>query len=137
MTEATPDPLALDDINRRLGEIDHLLDTEAKEPSPQQFALLTERDHLRKLASEHWPGVDTGRTTAELISEKKALELRLRSQITARTGFVTSKGGSNQGPTAGAWVELGASARRSGKFDRIRARLSAIEAELSKRNSAT
>jgi hypothetical protein len=41
-----PAPISLDELTRRLAEIDALLDGEARDPRAEQYALLIERDGL-------------------------------------------------------------------------------------------
>lgn len=48
-----PAPISLDELTRRLAEIDALLDGGARDPRAEQYALLKERDGLRPGRS-HW-----------------------------------------------------------------------------------
>ncbi len=126
---------ALDAITRSLAEIqDHLLALEPG-PSAKRYTLLLERDKLRHAAREYRSDWDDGRSNEDLELELEALQA-LRTKIVAdRTGFVTSKGGNNQGPAAGAWVKLSQQALSSGKMRPINARISKLEDMLSERAS--
>lgn len=130
------EPSDLDRINRRLAEIDALLDGPARQPGPQHFALLIERDSLRSRASEYRTGRDASRSVAELEAELIALKRQLQKSVAARTGYITAKGGSNQGPATGAWVKLAAQTRAAGDFQRLQARIGEIEDELSRRRES-
>ena len=128
-------PPSLDEVNRRLAEIDGLLESSHRDPSPEHFALLVERDHLRAVASDHRLEPDAGRTDEALRAELAGLTKRLAAETKSRTGYVISKGGNNAGPAAGAWVELAAKSRAGGSIDQLITRISAIEAELERRSS--
>ncbi len=93
---------ALDAITRSLAEIQDQIMALEPGPSAERYMLLLERDNLRLAAREYRSDWDDGRSYEDLELELEALQA-LRTQIVAdRTGFVTSKGGSNQGPAAGA-----------------------------------
>jgi hypothetical protein len=130
-------PVDLGAIVRRLSEIDELLSGPDREPSPQRFALLTERDTLRERAEKLRVGRDRSRATDQLIAERDALNLELRRETSDRTGYMTAMGGGNSSPAGGEWVTLAAAARGAGRFDQIRARISEIEMELSRRETAS
>lgn len=124
---------SLDEINRRLAAIDAALDGVNRDPSSEQYALLVERDRLRTLASKYRAGRDEGRATADLKSELQSLRRALRTELTARTGYITSKGGGTHSPSPGAWVKLAAQSREESPISRMRARIGAIESELERR----
>lgn len=128
-----PEAHSLEEINRRLAEIDAALDGPAHEPSPEQYQLLVERDSLRAQASRFRSGRDSGRSDSELRAELGALERRLRAQVTSHTGYVTSKGGGSHSPSPGAWVTLAAQTRASSEIARLRTRIGEIETELERR----
>lgn len=123
----------LDDLNRRLAEIDGLLADMARDPGPEQYALLKERDDLRQHASQFWTGKDNSRSSADLNAELKSLRRQRKNLLISRTGYVTSKGGNNHGPTPGAWVKLGAQSLAAGDFGRLDARIGEIQDELKRR----
>ncbi len=127
----------LDVITRRLAEIAALLSGSAREPSPEHFALLNERDRLRAEAVDFQMRKDEARSTRDLESELVELRRRLKSSVTSRTGYVMGKGGNNQGPASGAWLKLGLQSRESGDIARLNARIAEIEDELATRGPAT
>lgn len=127
---------SLGEINRRLAEIDAALDGPARAPSPEQYALLTERDYLRALASAYHTERDRDRSTSQLRAELESLERRLKSEVASRTGFVTSKGGGSHSPTPGAWIKLAAQARQGSLLSRLQGRIGEIDSELQRRASA-
>lgn len=116
---------AVDDLNLRLAGIQDALLALPAGPSPERFALLTQRDQLRALAADQRP--DEGRTVAELVAELDSLKRQRRQIVRDGTGFATGKGGNNQGAVAGAWVTLGVQARSSPGLFWINARISRIE----------
>jgi hypothetical protein len=130
-----PSPISLDELTRRLAEIDALLDGEARDPGAVQYALLNERDGLRALAARYRAGKDAGRSITELKSEMEALQRHRKSLLASRTGYVTGKGGNNHGAVSAAWVKLAAQGRGTGDFDRIDTRVTEIQDELRKRRS--
>lgn len=124
---------SLDDLTRRLGEIQAELAALAPEASPERYALLTERDGLRRAAAAFRRGRDDARPTKELESELAALQRRRNESVARRTGFATSKGGSNHGPSPGAWVKLGSQALAGDDLSRVNARISEIQDVLVRR----
>jgi hypothetical protein len=131
------DEPGLDSINRRLAEIAVLLSGPAHTPSSEQLALLTERDRLRNEAARFHSRKDESRSLADLEAELAELRRRRRSSVGSRTGYVTGKGGNNQGPTAGAWVTLAAQSRQAGDIALLNTRIGEIEDELARRKPAT
>jgi len=123
----------LDSLNRRLAEIDALLDGAVHDPSPEQYALLTERDSLRELGARFRSGRDSGRTTSELEAELAEQKKRLKREIVSRTGYATAKGGNNQGPSPGAWVKLVAQSWAGSDIGPMNTRIAEIESELKRR----
>lgn len=130
-----PADSTLSELNRRLAEIDAALDGEARQPSPEQYALLLERDQLRVEAASYWSSRDTSRKTADLEAELRELQRRRTSEISSRTGFVTSKGGNNHGPTPGAWVKLAAQVWAASDIGRLSSRIGQVESELERRRA--
>ena len=128
-----PVPVHLETIVRRLAEIDHLLDTENREPSETHLALLKERDHLRGLAQCFRADPDRDRSSEQLNAERTSLKRLLDSEKGSRTGYVTAKGGGNHSPSPGAWVNLGMQSLAAGQLNRIVTRISAIDDELARR----
>ncbi|HXV71910.1 MAG TPA: hypothetical protein VEB69_10980 [Acidimicrobiia bacterium] len=128
--------IGLDDLNRRLAEIDAALDGEFSEPSAQQFALLTERDRLRHLAARYWSSRDATRETEALEAELRELVRRRKTEVSSRSGYVMAKGGNNQGPAPGAWVTLSAQSRNASDVARLTIRIGEIESELERRRAA-
>jgi hypothetical protein len=88
-----PSPISLDEVTRRLAQIDALLDGEARDPGAEQYALLNERAGLRALAARYRAGKDAGRGITELKSEMEALQRHQKTLLASRTGYVTVKGG--------------------------------------------
>lgn len=125
--------LGLDEINRRLAEIDELLDDEVREPSSEHYELLKERDALRNRAAQFSSSRDSRRTSDELRSELDSLRRGLKAELASHTGYVTSKGGGSHSATPGAWVKLAAQSRAGSEIDRLNARIAQIEAELERR----
>lgn len=125
----------LDDLTRRLAEIDALLDGVAHDPGPEQFALLMERDALREHASRFRIGKDSSRSSTDLRVELENLRRQRKNLLTSRTGYVTGKGGNNHGPTPGAWVKLGAQSLAAGDFGRLDTRIGEILDELKRREN--
>lgn len=128
--------IGLDDLNRRLAEIDAALDGEFSEPSAQQFALLTERDRLRHLAARYWSSRDATRETEALEAELRELVRRRKTEVSSRSGYVMAKGGNNQGPAPGAWVTSSAQSRNASDVARLTIRIGEIESELERRRAA-
>ena len=125
----------LDAITRGLAEIQDQIMALEPGPSAERYRLLLERDKLRLAAREYRSDWDDGRSNEDLELELEALQA-LRTQIVAeRTGFVTSKGGNNQGPAGGAWVKLRRQALSSGQMGPINARINKLEDTLSERAS--
>ena len=131
--DASPVPVDVGDVTRRLAEIDRLLDTDNREPSQDHFALLKERDQLRGIAQTFRQEADRSRTTDQLRAERSALKSLLDQESRSRTGYVTSKGGGNHSPSPGAWVALGVKSLGAAQLNRVVARQSAIDDELQRR----
>lgn len=127
----------LDAINRRLAEIAALLSGPAHTPSPEHFDLLSERDGLRAEAARYRLRKDENRSVADLEAELAELRRRRKVSVGSRTGYVTAKGGNNQGPTPGAWVKLAAQSRQAGDIAGLTTRISEIQDELARRKPAT
>lgn len=127
------DQHSIEQINRRLAEIDAELDGSAHIPSPGQYQLLLERDYLRAQASRYRTNPHSGRATDELKAELEALKRLLKQEMTSRTGYVTSKGGASNSPTPGAWVTLAAQSRAGYDFAHLQARIAEIETEIKAR----
>ncbi|HJQ76211.1 MAG TPA: hypothetical protein VJ948_03005 [Acidimicrobiia bacterium] len=123
----------LDSINLRLAEIAALLSGPAHTPSREHFALLTERDRLRAEAARYRPRKDESRSVADLGAELAELPRRRKTSVGSRTGYVTAKGGNNQGPDGGAWVKLAVQSFQASDITRLTARISEIEDELARR----
>lgn len=128
-----PRALDLDFIARRLSEISALLDGPARDPSPEHFALLSERDQLRAEAADLRSGKDDGRSVAQLEAELASLQHRRSALVAARSGYATGKGGNNQGPGSAAWVKLSVQSREASGMTRLTTRISEIEDELARR----
>jgi hypothetical protein len=128
--------MSLDQLNRRLAEIDAALDGEFRAPSARQYELLTERDRLRAEAAQFRSSRDNARDTRELEAELQALERRRRAEVSSRTGYVMAKGGNNQGPAPGAWVKLAAQGWAASELGRLNSRIGEIESELERRRAA-
>lgn len=127
--------LDLDELNRRLAEIDAALAGEFREPSPQQYALLRERDQLRRSGAAYRSSRDATRDTEALEAELRELVRRRKIEVSSRSGYVMAKGGNNQGPAPGAWVTLAAQSRAAGDLGRLTTRIGEIESELERRRS--
>ena len=125
------------DVAVRLAAIQDALAALPDGPSGARYQLLKERDELRARAAEFAVNRDSNRLTTELESELDSLKRRREETVRSRTGFVTGKGGSNQGPVSGAWVKLGAQALSGGDLGWVNARISAIEDVLKERRAAT
>ncbi|HEX6286767.1 MAG TPA: hypothetical protein VFZ80_04725 [Acidimicrobiia bacterium] len=128
--------MSLDDLNRRLAEIDAALDGEFSEASAEQYALLTERDRLRQVAAAYWSSRDATRETEALEAELRELLRRRKAEVSTRSGYVMAKGGDNQGPASGAWVTLAAHSRAASELSRLTTRIGEIESELERRRAA-
>jgi len=120
----------------RLAEILGALAALPDGPSSARYQLLKERDELRARAAEFAVSRDASRLTTELESELDSLRRRRDEIVRSRTGFVTGKGGSNQGPVSGAWVKLGAQALAGGDLGWVNARISAIQDVLKERRDS-
>lgn len=129
-----PRAMDLDFIARRLGEISVLLDGPTRDPSPEHFALLSERDQLRAEAARQRTGKDQGRSVAQLEAELASLQQRRRALVAARSGYAIGKGGNNQGPGAAAWVKLSVRSREASGLATLTTRISEIEDELATRS---
>lgn len=125
----------LDDLTRRLGEIQGELAALPCGASPQRYDLLNERDRLRRAATAYRTRSSENRTTEQLEAELAALKKRRKQSIAQRTGFATAKGGGNQSPSSGAWVKLGSQALAGDDMGAVNARISVIEDILVKRRS--
>lgn len=120
-------------VTRRLGEIAALLHGSAREPSPEHFALLSERDRLRAEAALLHTAKDSGRSVSQLEAELASLKRRRQALVSERTGYATGKGGNNQGPGSAAWVKLAVQSRDASDLTRLTTRISEIESELATR----
>jgi hypothetical protein len=127
----------LGSITRRLGEIAALLHGSTRDPSPEHFALLSERDRLRAEAAQLQTGKDSGRSISQLEAELASLQRGRRALVSERTGYATGKGGNNQGPGSAAWVKLAAQSREAGGLSRLTTRIIEIESELARRTGPT
>ena len=123
----------LSSVTRRLGEIAALLHGSAREPSPEHFALLSERDRLRAKAAHLHTAKDSGRSVSRLEAELASLRRRRQALVSERTGYATGKGGNNQGPGSAAWVKLAVQSREASDLTRLTTRISEIESELAMR----
>lgn len=130
-----PAELSLEELNLRLAEIDAALDGRVRDPSPEQYELLRERDSLRAEAAKFWASRDSSRSTSALRDELNELVRQRKSEISSRTGYVTAKGGNNHGPSSGAWVKLAAQSWAASDMARLNSRIAAIESELERRSS--
>lgn len=126
----------LDELTSRLSQIHDELAALPCGASPQRYALLTERDALRRAAASYRSGVDDSRSTKELEAELASLKKRRKQSIALRTGFVTSKGGGSHSPSPGAWVKLSSQALAGDDLSRVNARIAQIEDALFKRRSS-
>lgn len=124
---------ALEEITRRLGEIQDELMALPSGASPGRYALLTERDDLRRRARGFRTPADDTRSSQRLEAELRSLRRRRKQSISQRTGFATGKGGGNHSPTPGAWVDLGVRALAGDDLSRVNARIAEIQDVLSKR----
>lgn len=125
----------LDELTRRLSQIQDELSALPCGASPQRYELLIERDRLRRAATAYREGLDDGRSTKRLEAELASLKRRRNQSVAQRTGFVTAKGGGNHSPTPGAWLKLRSQALAGDDLGPVNARISQIEDVLSKRNS--
>ncbi len=126
----------LEDLTRRLGQIQDELAALPCGASPRRYELLTERDALRRAAASYRSAADDGRSTKELEAELASLKKTRKQSISRRTGFVTSKGGGSHSPSPGAWVKLGSQALAGDDLSSINARITRIEDVLAKRRSS-
>lgn len=117
----------LESINTELAEIIDRLNALPSDAFAERYAMLKHQDELREAAAAYRDDLNAIRPTEEVEAELASLR-RWRDQlIETRIGFVTSMGGSNQGPTPGAWVELRDKAMGAAGLDRINARISQLE----------
>lgn len=123
-----------DDVRRRLAQIQDALLALPPGPSPERHALLTEQDRLRARARAVTTNWDTARSAEDLRAELDALRAQRAELLRTRSGFATSKGGSNQGPATGAWVKLQRQAMAGGGLDRLTARIAELDDLLAERN---
>ena len=122
-------------MSHRLAEIHDALVALPDGPSVERFNLLKERDGLRAEAEDFKGNVDETRSDSELKAELASLRRRRKQVIGERTGYVTSKGGNNAGPSSGAWVKLGAKSMAAGGLDHLNVRISHIEQVLASRRN--
>ncbi|MFQ5554954.1 MAG: hypothetical protein ACE5GC_06245 [Acidimicrobiia bacterium] len=128
------DDATLDHVTRRLAEIqDALLALDDDAPG-ERHRLLTERDGLRARAGVFRRDADMDRSDDDLAAELASLRLRRIKMMSLRTGFATSKGGSNHGPASAAWVRLGAEARGGSDLEKINVRIARLEEVLDRRS---
>lgn len=126
---------SLEDILSRLAAVQMELDGLEGGPSPRRFELLIEQDGLRRQAARYAPDWDRGRSTEELKAELKSLRNQRKHLVSGRVGYATSKGGSNQGPSSGAWVKLGQESLAGAGLGRLNRRISEIQDELASRET--
>lgn len=126
----------VEELAKRLAEIQAELTELAGKPSPRMFELLTEQDALRAEAGGLAHSVDADRSTSELEAELASLVKLRKSLVDARTGYATGKGGNNAGPASGAWVTLNAQSHAASGVDRLTTRISHIEDVLASRREA-
>jgi hypothetical protein len=132
MTETVGEPL--EQLFRRLSEVQRTLMELPPGASSERFALLTEQDTLRRHAAEFEHNSLADRGDDDLRAELTALKSRRDQAIESRIGFATSKGGNNAGPSGGAWVGLARSAREGAGLDWVTARISLLEDEILRRD---
>ena len=125
----------LDELTKRLSQIQDELAALPCGASPQRYALLTERDALRRAAASYRSTADESRSTKALEAELASLKKRRKQSIAQRTGFATSKGGGSHSPSSGAWVKLGSQAMAGDDLSMVNARIARIEDILAKRRS--
>lgn len=116
----------VEDISHRLAEIHDAL-AALDGPSDNRFILLKERDAVRAEARAFSAGADQKRSNEDLESELDSLKSLRKQVVGSRTGYATSKGGNNAGPSSGAWVKLGGQSRAPGGAERLNVRISHIE----------
>lgn len=123
----------LDRVTQELAETQDALLALPDDAFAERYELLKRRDVLRDEAAVFHQDRDAGRALEDLRAELEALLARRKSIVSSRTGYVTSKGGSAQGPAAGAWVKLGVAARAGGGLDAISVRISELEDQIAAR----
>ena len=117
----------LDRISSELADILDRLNALPADAFQERYELQTRQDQLRDEAAAFRNQLDVERSTNELEAEVASLRKRRDKLIQARIGIVTSKGGSNQGPSSGAMVTLAAKAKDAAQLDPIHARISRLE----------
>ena len=117
----------LDRLSRELADVLDRLNALPRDAFAERYELLTKQDELREEASEFRDELDIPRSASEVEAELESLRHMRNHLLESRIGFATSKGGSNQGPSSGAWVKLGAAAKGGAHLDRIHARISELE----------
>lgn len=125
----------VDELNKRLAEIQDELLGLAPEDFARKHTLHLERDSLRAEAAEYSEDRDITRPSADMIAELKAL----RSQLAAiRAGYLNAVGQAGGGE-AGAWIgpadtiALNAGIDRAQGVERIVPRIARLETILKER----
>jgi hypothetical protein len=94
----------LDDVTRKLAEVQDRLLGLPDEAHAERYELLQERDRLRALAAEFRVDFEARRTDADLLAELAALRSRLAAVERDRIDMVGQSGGSlSAGPGADGW----------------------------------
>lgn len=88
----------IDELNRRLAEIQDELLGLAVDDFARKYALQSERDVLRAETGKYKQDRDAGRPSSDMIAEVKALKNQL---ISIRSGYVNAVGQAGAGE--GAW----------------------------------
>lgn len=124
------------DLVRRLADVqDRMLALDPRDLSAR-YELEKERDALRSEASEFAGQVDEGRSATDIERELAALRAQVEAIIDSKIDLVVqSGGGSNAGPGADGMggVVLNQLISAAGGMDRIRARISHLEAVLERK----
>lgn len=131
------DEPTLEDLNRRLAEIqDRLLELD-QEDFAARYALHTERDHLRALARRSQSDRDAHRSSEELRAELKARKAALEEikQGMVNTGGMAGGGGggsgSYEGPLDG--MKINNAVRTAQGTDQLVRRITHLEGILQER----
>lgn len=127
----------LDDVTRRLAEIQDRLLALADDARTERFELLKERDRLRDLAAEFRVDYDAQRTDADLLSELAALRSRLTAVERNRIDMVQQSGSSAESGYGAAeslgGVELNQQADIAQGLPEIRSRIGRVKGVLADR----
>jgi hypothetical protein len=121
----------LEDVTRKLAEVQDRLLALSDEAFAERYELLKERDRLRDMAAEFRVDFDAERSSDDLLAELASLRSRLAAAERQRIDIVQQSGGGTEGSAAGAdgWggVQLNQQIDAANALGNVQARIGRIK----------